>query len=547
MRPTTSNLASDRYAVGLLLHVFFLFGTPFFTAAQALLFVQEPIGLNLSAGSVLYVEGGIRLGGGPVDGRLTGEGDLILGANRSGDWGQADWENHNALDSGWSQGGGRLVLASGRQRIGGTAASSLPRLTMMGTPGDSFRLGQTLHIRDSLVHTRAGVLDLHGQVLHVALPSSGAWLRSSSLAGVLAESHSTGLGYSTVVWEARADSSYVVPFVSATGPVPVRFQLPPGGARLVRWSTYGTPPDNRPLPLSDGGGPGSLDHWPDAVVDLYSGFAGGDHAASVVDRFWLADPGGPGIQAWLSWTAAEASGLVAGREDQLVAQAYRDSAWLVPGSGMSLFPAQRSVAFWLDPAGVLALTPGATPLPIACMHFSATAAEAGVLLQWRLGAGAMHHPLVLERSDQRSTQAEAEWVQVLPSAEAPITASGTWLDQPPAGPWLYRLRKAPLVGPPTTICPLRAVVRPAAEGNNDIAAYPSPFQRGFWLDPGQHFGSGAWSLYDPLGRLIGEGQVPTEPDHAWIPVRAGPSGLYLLVVQPNAARPVHVPLLRIHP
>jgi hypothetical protein len=529
---------------------------PCLLQAQGLLFVQDSTGLFLTDYSSLYVEGGLVLGGGMQDGRLSGEGTLILGANQSPGWGHGDWENENQADPGWVSGSGKLVLASGKQRIGGSQSSSIPSLVLGGTVGDSFRLEETLTVGDSLVHRRGGILSLGGHVLELQATSPDAWSFRNGLyeGGVVAETHPLdgGSAYGTVAWRTMPDQTYTLPFRVDDGAVPVHFRLPPGTSAMVRWSTYGTGSDNHPLPVPDGTASIPLGYWPDSVRDLYSAFAGGDHAEAMVDRYWLVDPGAAsGMQASVSWTASEASGLLAGRESELVAQAYVDSAWDVPGSGTSMFPLERSVQYWVNGPGIYALTPAALPLPVGCLAFEAALEQgARVVLSWQLGAGAADRELLLERRSGRASGADGPhaWTSVAmaPSESDQETLSGFWSDQPGPGSWLYRLSVRSASGDTAMRCPLRAVEVPEIGNPKSVTLSPNPFTNGLQVANIGCTDGDQWGVFDPYGRLVLRQACTDGLESVELDIPPGPPGLYVLVLERNGRRILRASALRVH-
>ena len=317
---------------------------------QDLLYVQARDSLVLQAGGLVQVQGGVVLSG---EGRILLEGKMLLGG---GVGGSADWTDNNGFVGGVG-GSGCVVLAAGGSRIGGAVTVELPTVRL-ATSGATFGLSNSLRIRDSLLLGDGNSLELRGHEVRLLHPDPGilGWQDGGWL---VSETHpETDADYGTLSWELSGGSSpeYIIPFGVAGPDLSVAFTPLPGNSAF-HLSTYGTGPDNLPLPAVGRGL-----SWP--VSDLYSAVVAGDNAPWTLDRFWIIDPGENGGAVTLRYRASEASAGVAGSEATLLAQPWlSDAGWQGPGVGSSGEPASPTISFVVDSPGAWTLALAATPLP----------------------------------------------------------------------------------------------------------------------------------------------------------------------------------------
>ncbi len=496
---------------------------PLFAPAQTLV-VEGP--LTLSSGALVQVDGGLALRG---SGRLTGEGTLRLRARGPSGWGRADAVNDADSAVAFA---GRLALAGGRQQIGGAGAWRVGRLAL--ETADSFALGAGLRVDDSLVQAPGAVLRLSGRTLILGFAEPGAWAFAAG--GVVAETHPVDGGYGVVAWQAVPGRDYAVPFAAATGPVPVGFRLPPGAPATVRWTTWATGPDNLPLPHPGAG-------WTDSVTDLWSAAAGGNLDALVADRFWLVDPGAAGsLLAELGWTAAEASGGLAGREGELVVQDWAEgTGWLAPGSGSNQMPARRALRAVLTGAGARALAPGATPRPVTCTGFAATSGTGRVDLAWETAAEWDNRAFRVERM----LDGERRWTvlgELAGAGTSSLPRAYAFRDAPVHRAGTYRLVQRDRDGTERRICGL---VRGAPlPGLSTLRVGPVPFGRTLTLAGEAFAGSGTWRLLDAAGRPMASGRWREGRAPGTVTLPPGPPGAVLLELLPERGAPRRQWLLR---
>ncbi len=197
--------------------------------------------------------------------------------------------------------GGIVELGgSGDQTLGGSPTLQINQLDLSSGAG-IVTLLQDLDVTNLELNDR--ILDLNGFSLTVlnssvdAIGANSGFVRSESVDGS-----------GRVVWViGSATGGHVIPFgTSGGGRIPIRLEVMSGNLGSVSVSTYGTAPDNTPLPIS---------------VANIENTGGTSDGANVVDRFWQIEPTGSGVLAGtFSYPDAEASVDVV--EMNLLAQGY---------------------------------------------------------------------------------------------------------------------------------------------------------------------------------------------------------------------------------
>ncbi|MBI1192262.1 MAG: hypothetical protein GC205_03680 [Bacteroidetes bacterium] len=481
--------------------VCFVFG-PAAGHSQNLLYVQSPDTLVLQAGARVYVQGGVVLSG---EGQILLDGALVLGGGSSGGaGGSADWTDNNGLAGGVG-GSGCVVLAASGAQIGGAVTVELPTL-LLASSGGAFGLSASLTIRDSLLLGVGNALSLEGHELQLLNtdPASLAWQDGGWL---VSETHPDAApDYGTVSWEVNAGPSppeYVLPLGVAGPDLSVEF-TPLPGSMSFHMSTYGTGPDNLPLP-------GTGRYLPLPVTDLYSEDAGGDNAPWTLDRFWIIDPGENGSAVTLRYRSTEASGGVAGSEATLLAQRWVPGmGWEGPGIGSSGEPLVSTISFHAEEAGAWTLSLGASPLPVTCHGLVVTALPGAVLLQWSTESELSNRGFEVQRRGAHDAWQSLAFLEGAGTTIEPQSYRFWDSICPPSGA-LYRLMQVDYNGSQRAVCGL-VHGRPLPD---DAALkpllWPNPTQGQFWvaapalpasLDQGQ---PGEWQLYDLQGRLMGKG------------------------------------------
>jgi|GEM_PF-2613718 len=463
--------------------------------AQDLLFVQTPDSLVLQAGALIQVQGGVVLSG---EGRILLEGRLVLGGG-----GTADWTDNNGLAGGVG-GNGCVVLAAGGSEIGGAVTVELPTLRL-ATAGETYRLATSLSIRDSLLLGVGNALALEGHELQLlnADPGSLGWQAGG---WIVSETHpDADPDYGTVRWEVAAGPSppeYVIPFGVAGPELGVAF-TPLSGSSSFHISTYGTGPDNLPLPAVGRDLPGP-------VTDLYSQSAGGDNAPWTLDRFWVMDPGENGSVVTLRYRAAESSGGVIGSEATLLAQPWVPGlGWVSPGLGSSDEPVTPTISFLAEAAGAWTLALGASPLPVSCQGLIVASLPAAVELQWSTESEFSNLGFFVQRRGDNSEWQTIGFVAGAGTSSQPH--SYRFVDPHcPADGALYRLLQQDFNGSRHQACgvvhgrPLPDLLEP----DEAITIWPNPSSDHFWVQaPALPLHSGEWLLFDGQGRLRGSGRA----------------------------------------
>ena len=171
-------------------------------------------------------------------------------------------------------------------RIAKTAAQPMVQMN------SDVRVAQVLNL-----NTTAAILDLNGNMLTLLNASVGA-IASNSTFGTTRHIRSERTdNASRVRWAiGTTTGAHLVPFGTATAYIPFTFDLLSGDAGSVTMATYGTPPDNMPLPVT-----------PTLVTALPSGYGLlPDNAEATVDRFWHIDvTGTPNTLLTFGYMASE--------------------------------------------------------------------------------------------------------------------------------------------------------------------------------------------------------------------------------------------------
>ena len=232
-----------------------------------------------------------------------------------------------------------------------------------------------------------GKMDLNGFTISVANSATGGITYTSGYIQSERVDHS-----SRILWSiGTTTGSHIIPFITAANVViPFTFNLTAGDAGDVIFSTYGTPPDNLPWPVS-----------PEAVNNLNSS-AGliPDNRDATVDRFWLVQPGGATATATLTFNFAASEMPAAPYNTTVSAQRYNgsmdmwESAWpgqTVSGNSVTTPGVQRFMN--------LAITHSMSPLPVNLIFFEAEPYADGVKLSWEASNESPNSSYIVERSN----------------------------------------------------------------------------------------------------------------------------------------------------
>jgi hypothetical protein len=388
----------------------------------------------------------------------------------------------------------------------------------LATVAGTFHLASDLRLRDSLLLGSGNALMLEGQELHLLRPDAGMveWQQGGWI--VSETNPETDANYSSIRWDVDAGPSpveYYLPLGVTAPDLGVAF-TPMAGTTSFHISTYGTGPDNLPLP-------GAGRNLPAPVTDLYGQIVGGDNATWTLDRFWVIDPGENGCEVTLRYRPEEATAGVSGAEASLLAQSWIPGlGWQGPGIGISGEPVSPTLRFVAEAPAAWALAVGASPLPVTCRGLLVTAGPGSVRLDWSTESELDNLGFDVQRRQTGGAWLSLGFVAGAGTSSEPHTYSFSDYACPPEGA-LYRLIQRDGQGQSQPACDLVYARPEKGETAGTALLWPNPISRQFWFSaPGLQPPSGEWRLFDGQGRLQAKGLAtcgekplhsPTVPGH----------------------------------
>lgn len=296
-------------------------------------------------------------------------------------WG--NWTNYS--QTGFNERTAQVVIGGGGsnvQVINTTGGEQFFNLRIWKTPAQPLvTMASNVQVASNLElgnNTWTGaVLDLNGWQLTLLNPAPTALTSATTGSfSVLRQIRSERTdNASRVRWDiGTSTGAHLVPFGTATTYIPFTFDLLSGDAGSVTMATYGTPPNNQPLPVT-----------PTLVTALPSGYGlMPDNAEATVDRFWQIDvTGTPNTLLTFSYQASELPASPLADPLSLRAQRYNSA---VPywedqlesvGNGSFFATANNVSAF-----GPFTLTHVLSPLPVELLRFDAVPEVGVVRLAW---------------------------------------------------------------------------------------------------------------------------------------------------------------------
>ncbi|WKZ67673.1 MAG: T9SS type A sorting domain-containing protein [Flavobacteriales bacterium] len=297
-------------------------------------------------------------------------------------WG--NWTNYGP--AGFNERTGLVLFGNG---------STVPQTITTGGTGEQFfnwrihkttaqplvTMGSPVQVLSNLelgaaVNFFGAILDLNGHQLTMYNPAAGAISTASGSFGTTRHIRSERTDNSSRVrWDIGTTAGpHLVPFGTSAAYIPFTFDLLNGDAGSVTMATYGTPPDNQPLPTT----PTLV-----TVLPSYLGYIQPDNSPATVDRFWQIDPTGSPM-AKLTFTYAPTELPAAPFDNPLSMRAQR---W---NSTVPYWEEQlegTAAAYWADADtvtgfGPFTLTNIISPLPVELLRFTAWPEGDAVQLAW---------------------------------------------------------------------------------------------------------------------------------------------------------------------
>ncbi len=392
-------------------------------------------------------------------------------------------------------------------RIAKTAAQPMVQMN------SDVRVAQVLNL-----NTTAAILDLNGNMLTLLNASVGA-IASNSTFGTTRHIRSERTdNASRVRWAiGTTTGAHLVPFGTATAYIPFTFDLLSGDAGSVTMATYGTPPDNMPLPVT-----------PTLVTALPSGYGLlPDNAEATVDRFWQIDvTGTPNTLLTFGYMASELPSAPLADPLSLRAQRYNST---VPywedqlesvGAGSYFATANNVSAF-----GPFTLTHVLSPLPVELLRFDAMADNSLVRLDWIIASELNNDHYEILRSRDGVAYESVTTVPGAGTSQSQLTYRA--FDRAPwPGLSYYKLRQFDTDG---RWSDSHAVpVRFEADGLAP-ALYPNPVREMAFIQ-GLPAGRTDLRIVDATGRLVAEARKEGDGDRFEWPLGGLRAGAYQLQV-----------------
>lgn len=368
------------------------------------------------------------------------------------------------------------------------------------------------------LNTTSAILDLNGHLLWIQNPSAAA-IASNSTFGTTRHIRSERTdNASRVRWDiGTTTGAHVVPFGTATGYIPFTFDLLSGDAGSVTMATYGTPPDNMPLPAT-----------PTLVTALPSGYGLlPDNAEATVDRFWQIDvTGTPNTLLTFSYLASELPSAPLADPLSLRAQRYNSA---VPywedqlesvGAGSYLATANNVAAF-----GPFTLTHILSPLPVELLRFDAQPDGDAVKLDWSTATETNNDRFAVMRSRDGLLFEEVASMPGHGNSLTPISYS-TYDRAPMSGLSYYKLRQFDTDGSWTDS---HAAPVLFSSGVGSPIVYPNPVHDVAYLQ-GLPGGNVDLRVTDAAGRLVAVARKTGDSDRFEWPIGHLPPGAYTLTM-----------------
>jgi hypothetical protein len=336
---------------------------------------------------------------------------------------------------------------------------------------------------------------------------------------------------SRVQWHIGANTgAHLVPFGFAGGSRLFNFNLTSGNAGVVTLSTYGTPPDNLPWPVS-----------PTTVTNLQSSIGlVPDNRDATVNRFWQVDVTGTPVAALtFNYALAELPAAPYNVPLEMRAQRWNSatSTWEFP------LPLHTAGAYTVTVNDVTSfgpwtLAPVTSLLPIELLYFQATAVGQVVELDWSTASEKNNaYFTVLRSSDGLHFE---ELMRVDAVGNSVVRNDYRTADKSPLrGLSYYRLRQTDEDG--------RAMESPIvpvwfAPVIQEPVAWPNPATDRLWL-AGIPDDLRALRVVDMMGREVNTVQAVQDGEGMVLHLGGMAAGRYLVLLEGDGGR-TNVPFIK---
>ncbi|TGE20742.1 T9SS type A sorting domain-containing protein [Hymenobacter aquaticus] len=478
-----------------------------------LLAAVPAVGQGLSnQGAVISIQSG---------GQLSVIGDVVVNSG-----GTIDNAGTLSLTGNWTNNttGGVLSPATGTvqllgtatQQIGGSGTTTFHTLDVSGASAAAQLMA------DIAVGNSNGLLVLGTNQLqlntHVLNLNNGATSAISRTTGALVSESSPAAGYGRLNWLIGSNTgTYTVPLASSATSVPMTATITVGGnsAGSLSFATYGTGPDNLPLPSG--------------VTSIRG------NSAYTLDRYWIVQP--------TNYTLAPTSTLTFGyltsefntapntiTEARLRLQRWNGSNWEGSQGSVSV-PNNTLTSDQQNTYGIFTAADQNNPLPVELREFAARAQDTDALLSWSTASELHNEGFFVEVSLDGQTFQRVGFVAGKGTTTAPQQYRFTDAGAAKRGQLqYYRLRQHDTNGT-DSYSPVRTVAF-ARPGFSSLAAAPNPAQRAYTIYlTAATAQTVQLSVHDALGRLVSQQPVALQAGENKLPATftaAQPVGVYLL-------------------
>lgn len=443
---------------------------------------------------------------------------------------RGNWTNY--AESGFNERTGLVIFSQGAAQFVNTAGGERFhnwRIEKTGTP--YVTMASDVSIVNNLnLPAGNGRLDLNGNRLELLNPAAGAITGAFAAARHIRSERTDHT--SRVQWNIGNNlGAHNIPFGSATGLRIFTFNLTAGNAGNVTVSTYGTPADNLPWPVS-----------PTLVTNLNSttGLLP-DNRDATVDRFWQVDVSGtPTATLIFRYVVGELPLAPFNVAAAMNAQRWEPSEqkWLPATPGQSA-AAYAVTAPGITSFGAFALAPTLSPLPIELVLFDAKPRNDVVDLHWATATERDNAFFTVLRSADGMHFEELLYVEAVGDSRERIDYTAVD-DAPLNGLSYYRLRQTDHDGT-STESDVVPVYRAAQEPG--MAVWPNPTEdllnvAGIPHDALQ------LQVLDVLGRVVLSARIAPDTEREALAVRHLAPGRYTLLAERAQQPPVAIPFLK---
>lgn len=407
---------------------------------------------------------------------------------------------HNAANNCFGTSIGTVILSGPNQTIGGSNTTLFNNLTLDGSGTKTLLINTTVG-----GNAGGGILDIGKR--NLILNSKTMFLNNSSTGAIAFNNNGFITSEQTnnsskIIWSINSTvGAHIIPFGTALGvQIPFTYNLTAGNAGNVTVSTYPTPANNLPLPVT-----------PLAVTHIRNN-AGVDNSANTVNRFWEVDNTGTTTAALtFTWASTEnaANGNSNPRAQRWIAPAV---AWQTPLAGQTN-PTTQSVTVpnvTYNSFGPWAVSLSTSPLPIQLISFEAQAVDnKKVLCEWITATEINNDYFTVERSANGQDFEETGIVDGAGNSNSILNYNFTD-ENPFSGVSYYRLKQTDFNGQFTYSNVVSVTIKKSF--NTQASIYPNPAHNNFTTAFNFDFEQPVLlQVYDMAGRkVLTENFIATE-------------------------------------